>query len=190
MKILRGIILASAIIGAGCVSSGEIVDLESARIYCDSRPLAQIEGIWEFTEDGLSVLIRKNDNTSGSSVSGFDMIAVYDSSGIIPEGDRIGFLYPTVDSGKYKMQLIADRKKNPIAGMKTCLAVFDDREGSLEVKEDSRKIKFNPLGFLPHFWRIVRLRSEKPSEDIPKGLLRVYPSYDGNGSIRRTPRYL
>ena len=57
---------------------------------------------------------------------------------------------------------------------------------SIYVSASRLKATLRSLSFLPKFWRSVRISVDRPAEDIPKGLVRIYPADD----ISREPTYL
>lgn len=54
------------------------------------------------------------------------------------------------------------------------------------------RLSFNPSSLLPGFLRLFRLAaSQNADPSIPaRAMMKIYPSYDGNGSFRTQPRYL
>ncbi|MDE6772767.1 MAG: hypothetical protein K2J49_09210, partial [Muribaculaceae bacterium] len=83
-----------------------------------------------------------------------------------------------------------------LSNPRSCIATLskDGETIILDKEEKSLKLRFslNPSILLPKMWRIVRIgtSTSKPKANPPAGMVRIYPSYDGNGSSRRSPRYL
>lgn len=165
-------------------------DLDSARAYCDNRPLDAAEGIWEFTEDGLSVLIIKSMTVTDKLATDYDIIALNSADGSTLPGEKIGELHATSDPRKFELRLSDGRKKGGFIFSNKCAATLNAEGDALTVKMPKLGISFHPAALLPRFWRLVRIHSEKPADELPAGLVKSYPSYDGNGSSRLHPRYL
>ena len=57
-------------------------------------------------------------------------------------------------------------------------------------KRKNFSLSFSPLSMLPGFWRMVKFsfRPQQPSDQ--HGLVKIYPTFDGNNSVRHQPRYL
>lgn len=162
-------------------------DLQAARHWCDSSPLDRIEGVWEFPDDGVRVLIIRSVGQSG-----YELRVIEGADGKFEPGDVIGIVEPTTDPVRFAVRM-RTRIGGPLKSLKSwkkCAARLTTGDMALDVAAESRGINWNLLGFLPHFWRIARMRHSDPQAALPHGLVKIYPSYDGNGSSRFNPRYL
>lgn len=161
----------------------------AAQEWCAKSALEPCEGYWEFPEDGVKVIIIKQ--PQGSPEGGtYRIVAVYDPKDTFEPGQTVGILYRTTDPLKFKMRI---RKKisikNPLKWVE-CVATLGRKNQTIDVETRSLKLSINPLGLLPGFWKIARLRVTDPTTSLPHGLIRLAPSYDGNGSSFFSPRYL
>ncbi len=163
-------------------------DMQAAREWCDSSPLDRIEGVWEFPEDGVKVLIIK----AATAATGYEIRVIEGADGKFEPGDLIGTAEVTTDPVRFavKMRTRPGGALNALKGWKKCAARLTTGDMALDVAAESRGINWNLLGFLPHFWRVARMRHSDPQAALPHGLVKIYPSYDGNGSSRFNPRYL
>lgn len=189
---LRNLILAGAITTAtaGHCASPVISDMASAREYCDGKPLRPVEGIWSFPQDHISVLIASDDNHRSTAADSYTLYVVESEDCRLRPGDVAGKMEATPDPQKFKLSLYT-RRTGKILGMPIdCVATMREEGESLIVKAPDIKIKINPMVLFSKFWRLVRIRIDNPVESLPAGMLRIYPGYDGNGSLRRIPRYL
>ncbi|MCM1378058.1 MAG: hypothetical protein NC097_06995 [Clostridium sp.] len=157
-----------------------------AQNRCDSLPLSDIEGIWQFPEDNMTVLILSDE----SNPQEFKIEVVESNDCRVRSGDIIGHIKQTANSSKYIMHLCSAVDKSILKHPQTCVATLDSKKEVLKIQRKKLKVSFNPLGFLPYFWRSIRIRRNDPLKDTDRGLIRIYPSYDGNGSSQRKPRYL
>lgn len=162
-------------------------DLETATNYCDTAPLNHIEGIWEFTEDEITVCIKQNDF---DNISDYIMIIVETNNATTEPGQILGYIDSTSDFRKYKMFIYSDIANGIICRPIECAATISDDKHSISFQSESIKLKFNVFGLLPYFWRTIRFSKSSPAESLPKGFIKTYPSYDGNGSSLYNPRYL
>lgn len=167
-------------------SVSEYIDLLSSRRYCDTAPLYPAEGIWEYPEDGLTVLIRHRSASAGI----YDVVAIDSEDTRISPGNVIGRLESTPDPRQFRMILHTKARKGVLGSPVQCLATLSAEGDALFVKSKKTKVIFNPALLLPRFWRVARIRTSDPLEKLPAGMIKVYPSYDGNGSSRHHPRYL
>lgn len=168
------------------VSGSEYTDLLSGRQYCDTAPLDRIEGIWEYPDDGVTVLIRRQGATTGI----YEVVAIDSEDTRITPGNIIGQLESSPDPRQFRLTLLTKARKGVLGTPAQCLATLSTEGDALFVKSKKTKIIFNPSVLLPRFWRVARIRTSDPLDKMPAGMIKVYPSYDGNGSSRRQPRYL
>ncbi len=184
-----GLIMWLAVMAAGIGQKAidPAIDMSAAKEWCDSMPLALIEGIWEYPSDGVRVLIMRRE---GSSV--YDMRIIEGADGILEPGETLGVLHPTSSPHKFqlKMRVNPSSKVKKLKKWEECAAELTASGNAIDVEMPHTKFSFNPMGFLHGFWRIVRMHHSDPSKDLPHGLVRIYPSYDGNNSSFANPRYL
>lgn len=165
----------------------EILDMGAARDFCDSSPLDEIEGIWYYVEDDVKVLVRRN--TLDDSVYDIQVVETPDCR--LRPGELLGKMHVSADPRQFRMSLFTNRSKGGLlSDERECLAVLGKDGESLRIKGKKYKISLRSLYLLPRFWRMVRVVVDNPLDDLPRGLVKIYPSYDGNGSTRRSPRYL
>ncbi len=178
------------------INPEEIYDIDRAKAYCDSMPLQSPEGIWIYPEDGVTVLITRKKNLSQSQLPSYNIRIIESTDARLCPGEIIGMLYATPEIKKFEVQLYTERKNNVLFKPKTILAQLSNDEETMILKKDKAKLNFrlffNPSLLLPNMWRIVRLNtSTNNSSSTPTiGMVKIYPSYDGNGSSHRQPRYL
>lgn len=173
-------------------------DIDQAIEICSSLPLDNLEGVWLYPEDKVTVIILRKENAS-SSLPVYDISVVEsDDTNLLP-GEIIGSVESTAESSKYKITLFTERAGNILKDSRTCLASLSKDTDALILKGNHGKkfnlrINLNPTRLLPTFWRFVRISAnsgnKSSSNETPVGMVKIYPSYDGNGSSRRQPRYL
>ena len=164
------------------------IDYSSAEVYCDTSPLESIEGIWCFIDDKTDVLIRK------CSVDKFnnhyEIIVLNSADKSLKPGLVLGYIYSTPDNNKFKMYLYTKLSSKGILSPQECAATLSSDKYSIVVEAPKIKLRINIAGLLPHLWKIIRYKAENPASELPKGFIKIYPSYDGNGSSLYQPRYL
>ncbi|MCM1153036.1 MAG: hypothetical protein NC328_05230 [Muribaculum sp.] len=169
-----------------CVKAALPCDMAAAEDLCDSMPISGPEGIWSFPEDNVIVLIMPDDTSQGE----FRISVVQSDDCRLVPGEVIGCLKPSADADKFTLSLFTSRKRGRLSAPADCAATLVEKEEAIYIEKRKIKLKFNPLGFLPYFWRSIRFSISDPVKQIPNGMVRIYPSYDGNGSSLRKPRYL
>lgn len=187
MRILRQALALLALV-AGSVTVGAVepaADLLAAREFCDRADLRPIEGLWTYPEDDVTVLIFRNEEKKGN----YDITVVESADCSLSPGMKIGRLTDSADPDKFTLRLYTTVKNGVLSSPEEATAYFSDSKESLTIKKSSLKFRFNPGRLLPYFWRMISV-SVKSREPAPEGMIKIYPSYDGNGSSRRYPRYL
>lgn len=160
-------------------------DMSAARAWCDSAQLHRIEGIWEFPDDGLRVLIC----AAKGGEADYEMRVVGAYGTTLRAGHVVGRFMRTSHPDRFRLMMRDGR--NPLAEKWTkCAASLTASDAAIDVAAPSRKFTFNPLALLPYFWRVARMRTQDPAASLPHGLVRIYPAYDGNDSSPFNPRYL
>ncbi len=154
--------------------------------WCDSNILSPVEGIWEYPEDGAQVLIQADPTYPGT----YTLTIISTPDCRLEYGDVIGRLHPTVDSKQFRLEQFTHKDKFTLTKAEQCAATLSADGESLRVKSPKLKFKINLNTLLPRFWRVVRVSYDDPTEKLPAGLIKVYPGYDHNGSLRRKPRIL
>lgn len=174
-------------------------DMVEAQEICNSLPLENIEGIWLYPDDNVSVLILHEEKTSNSHQMPKYVISVVESSDTrLSPGDVIGNLTSTPEERTYKIELATERKNELLLKPKSCLAKLSSDGDYFILKKQKTGIKgrlsLNFTRLLPGFWKIVStgISSGNSGSKIEPsaGMVKLYPSYDGNGSSKRKPRYL
>lgn len=180
-------------------SASEVYDIDAAKELCDRLPLRAPEGIWVYPDDNVLVLILRRPAISPTSLSTYDIRVVETSDVRLKPGDNIGNLSETPESNRFVLELFTECKDKILTKPKTCMArLVEDGEAMILSKEKSKfnfRFTLNPSTLLPKMWKILRMNtsfgSNNSASQTPAiGLVKIYPSYDGNGSSKREPRYL
>ena len=159
--------------------------------YCDTCPIDKLEGLWAFPDDEILLWIKKcSDAVEYSKRFQYQVIAVEAEDQYIVPGSIIGYLSITPDADQYRMWLFTDCHNTIFSKPQDCVAtLIEDGYGIAFTKKEHR-VTINPMGLLPNFWRIIKVQTSDPKKTQKRGFIKVYPSYDGNGSMRNSPRYL
>lgn len=199
--------IVSILIATSCVLLSSYVtaytpvayDMAKAMEICDSIPLENPEGIWIYPDDNVIVLILKDKEKSQIALPVYNISVIKSNDVRLSPGDLIGSLQASVKPKKYLMTLMTERKKGILSRPSSCMAELSDEGETILVNNDKDKFKLrfsiNPRTLLPGLWKVVSLGASSSSsfpdsKAIPSGMIKIYPSYDGNGSSRRSPRYL
>ncbi len=166
------------------------VDITEAREYADRIGTGGVEGIWEYTGDGITVLIIRDKRENYRYT-----ISVVESADVrLKPGDIMGYLMESAKPGKFRMSLCTTVEHGLPGRLCDCVATLSSDKESLVVEGLKVKVKISGSTILPVFWNklrsTLRISVDNPLEKLPEGMRRVYPSYDGNGSSRFRVRYL
>lgn len=173
-------------------------DFEMAKEICSELPLENVEGIWIYPDDKVTVMILNDNEESLTRLPSYTISVVKTEDVRLNPGDIIGKLYATPQDNVYKIELSTERKNDLLLKPKSCLATLSKEGDSFIIKKQKLPFKgrlnFNFNRLLPGFWKIVSSgisqNSAGSSVQPPVGMQKIYPSYDGNGSSRHKIRYL
>ena len=200
--LLKYFVLIALLAGINCAYSQSpkvAYDIDMAKELCDELPLETIEGIWLYPDDNVTVLILNDQTDQGRNVFPSYSISVVDTSDArLHPGEVIGNLRATPELNVFKIELSTEKKNDLLLKPKSCLANLSKEGDTFTIKKQKAPFKgrvnlnFNRL--LPRFWKIVSVGINQSgtgnSVSPPIGMIKIYPSYDGNGSSRRKIRYL
>ena len=181
------------------VSPEAVYDMEQAKEICDDLPLEAVEGIWIYPEDNVAVLILNDRNDRRRSyATSYTMRVVESKDARLKPGDVIGKLIETPDAKTYKIDLFTEKRNQSWLNPVTCIATLGNEGDTFIFKKGASRLKgrlnFNLSRLLPGFWKMISagITTNTGNTDLkaPVGMMKIYPSYDGNGSSRRRVRYL
>jgi len=178
---IRTTILMMLITSCLAVMAETICDMGMAREWCDRTMLRTIEGIWEFPDDQTRVLVRR----TPAEENRYDIIVIESPDTRIKPGDNIGDLTGTAIPTKFEMSLYRTKQRGIFARPGKCLAELDNKQDAMIVKGRKMKFALASRWFLPSFWRAIKVTVSNPMQDLPKGMVRIYPT-----SVKRNPDYL
>ena len=154
------------------IAAQEIHDIEGAREWCDQTMLRRVEGIWQFTDDQTRVLVHRTAGTDNEY-----LITIIDTPDTrLNPGDNIGSLTASPEPTKFGLKLFTGKKSGKLINPGKCMAQLNETENALLVKSPKIKFSLASRWFLPSFWRALRIRITDPTEQLPEGLVRVYPT--------------
>lgn len=186
MKALRNILISALLSLTGVPIHAFFPTETEIMEWCDTGILNSVEGIWEYPDDGARVCIQADPTSPGS----FSIYIISTPDCRLEYGDVIGRLHPTVDSRQFRLEQYTHKDKLTFTKAEQCAATLSTDGESIRVKSPKLKFKVNLHTLLPRFWRVVRVSYDDPTENLPAGLVKVYPGYDHNGSLRRKIRIL
>lgn len=185
-NIVLAIILVIFIHETDCHAQKEATLESEAKVWCDNFATNPVEGIWEYPEDNTRVLIKPDTKVPGA----FTLTVIGSPDCRLTPGDVIGRLYPSIDTRQFRLQQYTHKDNIEFLKSHECQAILSKDNESIRVKSQKLKFKINPTMLLPRFWRVVRFSIDNPVDDLPAGLIKIYPGYDHNGSLRRKIRIL
>ena len=173
-------------------------DIDMAKEICSQLPLENVEGVWLYPDDKVTVLIlNDNDNSGNLLLPSYTISVVETSDARLHPGEVIGKLSATAQDNVYKIELSTEKKNDLLLKPKSCMATLSKDSDSFIIKRSNAPFKgrlnLNFSRLLPGFWKLVSVgvsQNNGSSVSLPVGMVKIYPSYDGNGSSRRKVRYL
>ncbi|MCH5231012.1 MAG: hypothetical protein J1F43_04375 [Muribaculaceae bacterium] len=187
-------------VSSACFATSPIVayDIDMAKEICGGLPLENVEGLWVYPDDKVTVMILNDGTQQSGLLPSYSISVVETADAKLHPGEVIGKLYATADEKVYKIELSTERKNDLLLKPKSCMATLSKEGDSFLIKRQKLPFKgrlnLNLSRLLPGFWKMVStgISSSGNSAQIslPVGMVKIYPSYDGNGSSRRKVRYL
>ncbi len=158
----------------------------SARAMLDALPLHDIEGIWQLTDDGASVVIvRSNATASAGEVTGYDMIVLESPDRALLPGTKIGELTPLAQPLTYdgRILIIGDGKIKPAKTRRVTVKLEDSSH--LSFRNVNSGVRITPYLIIP--WQLRRgIKIENDRGVNLDGCLKIYPATPVEGE----PRYM
>lgn len=158
--------------------------------WCDTTVLHPVEGLWIYPEDNVTVAVACHDRTPPNPHTSYDITVVATPDCSLSPGECIGRLVPTVSPTHFRLELFTRRERQSLSSLTGCAAILSDKGTVIQVERPAVKLRFNLFTVLPRFWRLVRASLKNPAGELPEGMVRLYPSCDGNGSMPHIPRYI
>ena len=176
-----------------------IYDIDAARELCDELPLDNVEGIWLYPDDNLTVLLRRLPEKAFATLPEYSVMVVRTPDCRIAPGEIIGSLKGSAEDSKFILTLNTEKRRGFFSKPHECMATLSKNGDSMILSRDKSKfrlrINLNPNSLLPKLWKSllrfgVSVGSGNDAKRPSPGMIKLYPSYDGNGSSRLRPRYL
>lgn len=177
-----------------------ICDIDMAKDFCMANSLDVVEGIWIYPDDNVTVLVCRGDSPGIASLPEYDIVALESPDCRISPGETIGKIRRETGKGTYTVSIFTEKKNGLLSKPRDCQAKLSADGESLAMKSPKGglrlRLNLNPSVLLPKLWRSIIRIGASTSHDATSdnksgtGMLKIYPSYDGNGSSRREPRYL
>lgn len=173
-------------------------DIDMAKEICNELPLENVEGVWVYPDDKVTVMILNENSGDRNSLPSYIISVVETSDSRLHPGDMIGRLYATPDENTFRIELSTEKYNDLLLKPKSVIANLSKDGDSFTIKRQKAplrgRINLNLNRLLPGFWKIVSIgisqNNTGNSLQAPVGMVKIYPSYDGNGSSRRKVRYL
>lgn len=153
------------------------MDMEEAMQWCDQYASEPLEGIWEFPDDGVAILIeRESEHTYSATV-------VRTSVPSLIPGSRLATFTATPEARVYTMEFFTRSDAGRLHTPRKCKGTLTgDGRGLVCVATKKITFSFNPSALLPAFRSLIRMREDRSGQP-PRGLIKIYP--EGTGADRR-----
>lgn len=153
-------------------------DRDAVKARLDATPLHSIEGIWQFTTDGATVVIERDTDSGERPTSDtpmrYRMVIMRSPVRSVLPGTVMGYLSPTAKRGSYSATIFTDSDGGSrlLKPKKFTLTLTDDSH--LGFHKHGLKIKVRFWRLLPYISRLgISTRDDSP-RDLD-GCIRIYP---------------
>lgn len=184
-------VLTLSMVGHGAVRKVAPIDITEAKELCDELPLQPVEGLWDFPDENMTVMVMRGEDASGNTSAVRYAVTVVETPDVrlIP-GDTIGWIEASVDPKLFRMTLYTRKNLSTLMQPANILARIADDDRALQLKVEKWSLKLSRISFLPSFWRSIKLQHDDPLKQLPVGMRRVYPLPEQLPSESREIRYL
>lgn len=149
-------------------AESEVWNLKSATLYCDSDMRHPLEGIWRSTSGEQTYFIVYEESLTNPTGC-YRLFIIQDDEGFIPPGTDSGSFSATADATRFHARLGKGKLKREYA------ASISPDKNFISLEGDRIDFSFNPLAFVPQIRRMFSIRFRRPSKNLPKGFVRIYP---------------
>ena len=165
---------------------------EEAKARLDSSPLQPIEGIWEYPDEMVTVVVERFTSPQFSRKLKYRIVLIDSEDLSLLPGTVIGYIAESADDSKFELWLYSEQDESNLFGPGKCIATLKDEGTSLIFKRSSLKtrIRFNLTRFLPKLFRFISISPYIDKEELPVGFSKIYPAFDDNESLHHEIRYL
>ena len=141
-----------------------------------ASPLHTIEGIWQFTADGATIVIERDhgDSPAVDAATRYRMVIMRSPVRSVLPGTVMGYLLPTAKRGSYSATIYTDSDGGSrlLKPKKFTLTLTDDSH--LSFHKHGLKIKVRFWRLLPYISRLGIYTREDNPRDLD-GCVRIYP---------------
>ncbi|HIT15267.1 MAG TPA: hypothetical protein IAA88_02645 [Candidatus Avimuribaculum pullicola] len=166
--------------------------IEHIRQRLAESPLQPIEGIWEYPEEMMTIVVEQFSSPQFSHKLKYRIVLLDSEDMSLLPGTVIGYIAESADDKKFQLWLYSQQDGLKLLGPSQCVATLQDGNTSLIFKRGSLKmrVRFNLTRFLPRLFRFISVSPYIDKEELPIGFSKVYPAYDDNESMHHEIRYL
>lgn len=161
-----------------------------AEEFLSPLPLRPLEGLWEYPADEVTVMVIRDADAKGR----YNILLVEAVDCRLTPGMCLGWIEESADKSRFRISLSSKIHKGVPAGHMQGLATLNADADALIIEMPKVKLSLSPSLVLPSLWNYlrlsVRMSTKNPLDRLPQGWIKVFPSYDGNGSSGRYIRYL
>ncbi len=153
------------------------MDMEEAMLWCNRYACEPLEGIWEFPDDGVAVLIEKSDEHT------YTATVVRTSVPSLIPGTQLATFKATPEARVFTMEFFTRSNAGRLHTPRKCKGTLTaDGRGLVCVSTGKFSFSINPTALLPAFRSLIRLREDRSGQP-PRGIIKIYP--EGIGTDRR-----
>ena len=165
---------------------------ESVRDRLDATPLQPIEGIWEYPDEMMTVVVERFTSPQFSHKLKYRIVLIDSEDLSLLPGTVIGYVAESADNSKFELWLYSEQDGINLLGPGKCIATLNGDGTSLIFKRSSLKtrVRFNLTRFLPKLFRFISISPYIDKEELPVGFSKIYPAFDDNESLHHEIRYL
>lgn len=161
-------------------------DLDSLKTRIDRMGPVPVEGLWQFTGEGATILVERSSRRSSPDALpvSYNIIMASPVDDTVPSGEFIGRMLLTAVSDSYDCYLLAD-PSHPEKGERRFTVKLND-PGHLSFVREKSGVSVSLWRWIPYLYRVTVVRRHERDPRLD-GAVKVYPV---TPSMFNSPRYL
>ena len=165
-------------------------DEEIARAALVNRGAQPLEGIWYYPDELITLCIERYKLPSSNIEYRIILLDSEDLS-LLP-GTVVGYAARSAVANEFDMWIYTQHSSFTLINPHRCVGELSADYSTLKLRQTELKVKIrvNFAQFLPTIFRGVSVVPQVNTESVPRGMTKIYPALDDNGTPWRGIRYL
>lgn len=153
-----------------------------AKEYFDRQSCDDLEGIWEFSKEQMTLAIMRNEDPLTSPQYAYRILVIESVDMLVEPGTILGYI-EQITPRKMTMRLYALRGEDSLSLPMNCNADVSDNQSTIDITPVNVKImlRINLMRLLPSIFGGLTVTAEPNMPAAKVGMRKIYPTaYNSN----------